>query len=293
MFEEYKEYLLYGVKKTKRLNFNDLFVYWREQLIMRVMSIFNYKNLPKSLPKKEIEFRLITRGYCGINKVDGELKAVFCSMFGVTDYEDIFKAYTWATPLHSGMCSIDVDGVLLEANQTRVPLIRLIIRYAILLAHADLSLQAVMINTRATGIFSAKDDKQAESIKTWYNTLSDGNLCAIVDNDLLTSVIGSEGLRNISTQYPKSESISDFYEIHRNLLKDFYNDLGVQFSTEKKERLITAEVESNEEALLLNIDDMLTTRKEGVEKINKLFGTNISVELNAGFLRKAEKDVEI
>lgn len=290
MFNEYNDYLLCGVKKTKRLTFNELFIYWREQLIMRIMAIFNYKNLPVSLPKKEIEFRLITRGFCGVNKVGGELKAVFCSLFGVTDYEDIFKAYTWTTPLHSGICKIGVDGILIEANQTRTPLIRLVFRYAVLLAHADLSLQAILINSRATGIFSAKDDKQAESIKTWYDTLSNGNLCAIVNDELLSTVIGQEGLRNIATNYPDAKNISDFYEIHRNILKDFYNDLGVKFSTEKKERLITAEVESAEESLLLNIDDMLNTRKEGVANINKLFGTNIEVELNAGFVRNTEKD---
>ena len=178
----------------------------------------------------------------------------------------------------------------MEANQTRTPLIRLVFRYAVLLAHADLSLQSILINSRATGIFSAKDDKQAESIKAWYDTLSDGNLCAIVNDELLSTVIGSEGLRNIATNYPDSKNISDFYEIHRNILKDFYNDLGVKFSTEKKERLITAEVESAEESLLLNIDDMLNTRKEGVANINKLFGTNIEVELNAGFVRNSEKD---
>ena len=290
MFKEYNDYLLYGVKKTKRLTFNELFSYWREQLIMRIMAIFDYKNLPKSLPKKEIEFRLIVRGYCGVNKVDGELKAVFCSMFGVTDYEDIFKAYTWTTPLHSGICRIGVDGVLMESNQTRNPLINLVFRYAVLLAHADLSLQAILINARATGIFSAKDDKQAESIKAWYDTLSDGNLCAIVNGDLLSTVIGSEGLRNIATNYPDAKNISDFYEIHRNILKDFYNDLGVKFSTEKKERMIVAEIESSEESLLLNIDDMLNTRKEGVQKINELFGTDIEVKLNAGFIRENENE---
>ena len=42
MFNEYNDYLLYGVKKTKRLTFNELFCYWREQLIMRIMAIFDY-----------------------------------------------------------------------------------------------------------------------------------------------------------------------------------------------------------------------------------------------------------
>ena len=106
----------------------------------------------------------------------------------------------------------------------------------------------------------------------------------------MSTVLGSEGLRNIATNYPDAKNISDFYEIHRNILKDFYNDLGVKFSTEKKERLITAEVESAEESLLLNIDDMLNTRKEGVRKINELFGTDIEVKLNAGFVRNIEKN---
>ena len=54
-------------------------------------------------------------------------------------------------------------------------------------------------------------------------------------------------------------------------------------ANDKKERMIESEVDSNNQLLLFNISDMLAERKKACEEINKLFGTNITVELSDEF----------
>lgn len=48
----------------------------------------------------------------------------------------------------------------------------------------------------------------------------------------------------------------------------------------KRERLNTAEVNINDSALFVNVINMLNNRQQALEKINKMFGTNITVEIS-------------
>ena len=58
----------------------------------------------------------------------------------------------------------------------------------------------------------------------------------------------------------------------------------------KKERLITAEINDNENLAKLNIDDMIGTIQDGLDKVNTMFDTNIRVSLNP-LLEQQSEDV--
>lgn len=61
--------------------------------------------------------------------------------------------------------------------------------------------------------------------------------------------------------------------------------LGIKcnFASQKKERLITAEVDANDEIIAILNDSALEFRLKAVEKINKMFGLNIEIEENKDF----------
>jgi hypothetical protein len=48
----------------------------------------------------------------------------------------------------------------------------------------------------------------------------------------------------------------------------------------KKAQVTEDEVEANTQILLISTDDMLNERKLGCDRVNNMFGTNISVKLN-------------
>ena len=48
---------------------------------------------------------------------------------------------------------------------------------------------------------------------------------------------------------------------------------------DKKERLVTGEVDSNDQQVEVNAEIMLEARKRACDKINEMFGLNVSVEL--------------
>ena len=282
IYDYYKDML--NKKNSRKLNFNKSFAYWRNALLEKCMRIFEWNGLPVTIPQKEIEIRLIMRGFAGVvlNKQKNAI-VTWGEMSGVTDYADEFINFTFATPTFNGLRKIGESCVIVDNNAIRNPLYPLIERYAILLAHADLSLQAILINSRATGIITATSQQQADSVKEWYNALVDGRTFAIVDDENMESLANAEGLRNVSTVYPNSHSINDYFTITQNLLKSFYNDIGVRMGVEKRERMITDEVNSDEERLLFNLNDMLESRKKACEDLKRLFGFDVTVNLSKEF----------
>ena len=85
----------------------------------------------------------------------------------------------------------------------------------------------------------------------------------------------------------------DCIDARNELLRMFYNEIGVRYNRDKKERMIESEVENDEQMLLLNINDMLKQRQNACKEINNIFGRNISVKLSPEFeiiKRKEGKD---
>jgi hypothetical protein len=73
--------------------------------------------------------------------------------------------------------------------------------------------------------------------------------------------------------------VSDIMEDMRKWELKFMTDLGIDnANTEKRERLITAEVESNNDEVKLWADQALEELKKSCTKANKMFGLDMSVD---------------
>lgn len=270
---------------NRKLSFKKAYTAWRNTLVERVINIFEWKNLP--FKQKEIEILLTFVGFCGVTKSKkAELMAVYGSMSGVTNYPDQFTSFTYATPLESGIKQIDKDIVVIDNNQIRLPLIDIINSYATLLAHTDLSLQAILINSRATGLVTAKTQAQVDSIASWYSSLENGKTLAVLDGKSFESLMDDEGIKVVPMNYPSAMTIDSYYQIRENLLKSFYSEIGINSMRDKRERVVEAELDTNLNRILFNIDDMLKSRKDACTKINSIFGTNISVDYNEEIVKQ-------
>lgn len=270
---------------NRKLSFKKAYTAWRNTLVERVINIFEWKNLP--FKQKEIEILLTFVGFCGVTKSKkAELMAVYGSMSGVTNYPDQFTTFTYATPLESGLKQIDKDIVVIDNNQIRLPLIDIINSYSTLLAHTDLSLQAILINSRATGLVTAKTQAQVDSIASWYSSLENGKTLAVLDGKSFESLMDDEGIKVVPMNYPSAMTIDSYYQIRENLLKSFYSEIGINSMRDKRERVVEAELDTNLNRILFNIDDMLKSRKDACMKINSIFGTNISVDYNEEIVKQ-------
>ena len=248
--------------------------YWIEQLFERIMRLFVWENTDDVEPK-EIEERLLLQGHCGITKILGEkeLTAMFGNFYGVSKYVDDKPYYMVRCPLYSGGRTIGKDIVVIRNNSLKNSTYSLVHHYATLLAHNEVTLVDTLINVRdGGGIPIATTEKQKQSIIAYQSKVFNGQYGVVTD-------IGNLGLQYIGSDRKTHQNIMDIVTTREKILKSFYSDIGVRSAFEKRSNSVEAEVEADTSLLLLNLSDMLDSRKKGAEEVNKLFGTNWNVHI--------------
>lgn len=261
--------------EQKEMSLADIYVDNCNLLFEKCVRIFKWNELPENLPQREIEKYLISLGFCGfVNDKKCGFMVSNGGMTGPTQYDDVFRKFTYARPTaYGGIVTIGKDCVIIRNTSIMNSLSGLIRRTASQLAHADITLRAALVNYRANEVLSAEDDATAESINAYYDSLYEGKLKAIVDSGLIN------GVKNLSS----SKSYADLLkltDVKNEIMRSFFAEIGIRQKSDKRERLVTEEVESDSMMLLFNIHDMLEQRQNACEEINKIFGLNMSVELS-------------
>lgn len=265
--------------KTAGTTYAVFYKYWVNMLFQRTMRLFVWSNTDP-VPPKEIESRLLMSGLVAITKLKtiqdtkSELTAMWCSLFGVTKYADEYKQANVRCPIYAGTRTIGTDCIIIDNNAIRNPLLPLVIHYAQLLAHNEVSIVNVLINARdAGGVPVAMTEKQKQSINDYYKRLYNGQFGIVTGlADMNVTFMGSDK----RTQ----QDIKALFETRSAILKAFYGDVGIRTAFEKNNNSVTAEVVSDESMLIFNLAEMLDYRKRGAEKVNALYGTNWSVEIS-------------
>ena len=91
----------------------------------------------------------------------------------------------------------------------------------------------------------------------------------------------------------KSGKIQELIDAKEQILGAFLSEIGVKTSKNKREREITDEVAADNQLLTINVEDLEKWRKMGVEEVNKMFGTEISVSRNPDYEPQKEGDENV
>ena len=267
------DYLKLTAKMENACTYPDFFRYWRENLFERLMRLFIWEGMDNPLPK-EIEQRLIIAGHCGICDFKERLTAFFGSFFGVTVYNDMWTNYNVHSPIYSGSKTIDKDLIIIDNNSIRNPSLLHVNHYAALLAHAEVTLMMQLVEARDSGgVPIAKTEPAKQSILTYQAKKYNGKIGCVSDP-------AGIGVEYQGADRHTSLDISGIWDVRTKLLKQFYADIGVRATFDKRSNTVVDEITSDTSMLLYNVSDMIKCRKDACEKINNLFGTNWSVRLS-------------
>ena len=262
--------------KPDNTSYRQFYIYRSNQLMEYLMQLFTYHNLPEGLPAHEIDTYLYLYGRCGINysrKDPEQLIAVIPAVSTPTFYFDEFKNYTWATPLDGGQQYVNQNGVLISNTMLHNSLYPLVHCTAAKLAHADTTIVCSLINNRDTVAIKAISQKFADDAVMYKRQKYNGDPAILVDKGF--NSLDIQDLRTNNTL-----NIREIADTEQQILQEFWETLGVNKTTEKRERMVSAETSGDPQLLKLNILNMFNSRKEGIAKVNEIFGTNISVECN-------------
>lgn len=254
----------------------------------RTQSMFEYKNLPDTMPEQMIEVMLQTSGNIFVTKEGGELYAFTGGMGGEPDAYGRPTIYTVANPALkiSKNYEIDKDGVLVQNDTYMWGLIPMLSKYGTLLLENEISLRTIVIYLRIVALISASDDKTKASADKFLEKVVAGDLSVIAESAFFDGV-KVQALSNTSASY-----IQQFIELEQYLKGSLYNELGLNANYNmKRESLTKNETTLNEDFLMPLCDEMLSCRKMGWDKVNEMFGTEISVEYGSTWKKRATLDV--
>lgn len=246
----------------------------------KTMAMFKYHNLPESLPCYELENLLQKNGFACVAKVESELYAFDGGLGGEPDVYYRPTICTVANPALnlSKDFVINKDCAIVKNDSNMVGLSHTISKYNTLITENEITILIALINSRMSIIFSGADSATKTSAEQYLNMIKQGKLGVISDNAFLESLSINMGNNT------RNNVFEDLIRLNMYLKASLNNSIGLNSNTAlKKERLITAEIDVNNTSLYPLIDDMLECRRIGVEKINELFGTEITVELNSSW----------
>ena len=250
---------------------------FRANMLNKSLTMFEWKNLPDTLPAVEIEKQLQTNGYSIIAKVQGNIYAFQGGFSGQDPYNQPTTAIVNNPSLkYNGTFTINDDCVIIKNDDMQQGLIHIYNKYGTLLIENQITMLMTDYNYRMPFTISSKDDSTTHSAREYLQKVIDGSLGVIGEAKLF------DALKVTPTNNKGVNSFADLYGYQQFIEAQLNNTIGLATNNNmKRERLTTNEIEVNKNASYPLIDNMLRNRKQAVEKINKMFDLDIDVEFSS------------
>ena len=250
---------------------------FRADMLNKSLTMFEWKNLPDTLPAVEIEKQLQTNGYSIIAKVQGNIYAFQGGFSGQDPYNQPTKAIVNNPSLnYNGTFTINDDCVIIKNDDMKQGLMHIYNKYGMLLIENQITMLMTDYNYRMPFTISSKDDTTTQSAREYLQKVIDGSLGVIGEAKLF------DALKVTPTNNKGVNSFADLYGYQQFIEAQLNNTIGLATNNNmKRERLTTNEIEVNKNASYPLIDNMLRNRKQAVEKINKMFDLDIEVEFSS------------
>ena len=282
------------------LLFPDAYSHFFDYLYRAARSCIVIRNLPDTFYEPFFYQTLFLTGkICVFRRTSGELVALNCAQAAEPNLYYVPKKILVVNPQFKGESYNLTPGedceVVYCTSQDMYRygietggLYSLLSITARLMADNIVSLNVAQKNTRLTTALAADDEITKQSIETVLKEMYAGRPYKVVQKTLI------DKLENIPLQQTgTNQNLIQLLETHKYILSEFYAAIGIDEPQQmKRERLVTAEVEQGAELPLFNIHDIYHSIKEGIDRVNAMFETDITVEINPLILAAAEDGTE-
>lgn len=254
---------------------NSTYVDYLERMKKICLSMFEWQNLPTSMNARFIEMCLFYNGQAALLYDDNY--GYINTMAADGGYINIYglptelNCYSYRFNQRRSLYMTDTgeekgsECILVMNNYERVPTCATVNLFAYRLAEAQRTAD-VNIKAQRTPILLTTDQKQLFTLKKMYEEY-DGNTPAIfADKNTITP----DALKAIKTDAPFiAQNIMDY---KREIWNEFLTFMGISNLSEKRERMVTNEIDSNNELVNLNLQALLIPRKEACRQFNEKYG---------------------
>lgn len=276
------------IEAFKIRNYKRLYDYYK----MLALNMFTWENLPQTMNSRYIENALFEHGLCVVNNdKDMGLISVGCS-YGANmnineeSTEIITCGYNYIKTIN--YINND-DCTLIRNNDLAKPTKDYIANYAERMLEVEMCIRA-NINQQKFPWFINATEKTKKSLEVMFDKVENFDPFIFANREIM----GENPIEvlTMSTPYVADKLNAYKYELEREIL----TFLSLNNHFEKKERLLTDEINSNNDFISTNAMLMYKNRLQACEEINKKFGLNVKVlpnkEMISKYYNEDEKEVE-
>lgn len=274
---------------------NQNYQFFFKWLVSKMEQVVVLKNVPETIDVEFLKEHLLLDGEICITDFGDKLYACFGSLGGEPNEYYRPKQFIIANPvLGSKVVDIGINGVVIyntptdKSNWFGGGLFQLVKQTATLLADNIVSINCAQINSRVEAIVTADSEAQAVQGEIVMKKLYAGAPYNIVRSDVVEKV----GVNPIASS-ATSGKIKELVELHQYIIAQFFQAIGIKANAiNKKERMITDEINSQDDYLGISLLDILESWKKGFDAVNEMYGTDIQVELNPVLVERITAAIE-
>lgn len=259
--------------EQKRLFYTSMFYGILSNIIT---GLFQYNNI-EDKERLSLERSFYFSNYVGATKTDnyGFVVAPVVPQGNINIYGEYDDYNIIFANAENKTYNINDDNFILgrKTNMPTVTDCALCYNYASQLAEIKISIDNSIKQSRKVSIFIGNDNEVRE-LKQLWDKVDNGEPLAITSNysDDTAKVL----------QFARPTEVGEYYDNFRDTVLEFLSMSGLSelYNPNKKERLVTDEINNTQNIQNTLLKNRIENRKEFITKINDLFGYDIECDLN-------------
>lgn len=262
------------------------------------LNLFSWENLPPTIEERYIEKALFDKGLvCLVDDENFGQIVVGCSysqnmnIWGeptevITSGFNYIKTFSIENTINTNpYLDYDVKGVIVcQNNDLYIPTRKILEYYVNKLVEVELSTFTNIYLQKFPFLINTTKDNEM-TMKTLISKVDKGEPY-IMYNKKIADLTTAVDVFNLNVPFVADKLLQYRFETEREI----YTLFGFNNNFEKKERLLTDEVNVNNDFINCNIDSMFKKRKEFAELMNAKYGWNVQVKKRYELKEECEKE---
>lgn len=261
--------------------------------LRRIFGAFEFTGMPSEWDRDYFLLHLFIDGRVAVTDTELGIIPLECGVAGINVYNRPNKA-VFGNPI-LGSFERDIYG---DDPKTSCALIKLqfdyrgvrdiIDDYSTLLAECTISIKTNLRNAKVAMIGLCSDKKTAATMQTLYELIDNGKPAVFAKSGTISE-------DNIFFNHVKENFVAnDIQQLKERIKDEFLTEIGLNnANTDKRERLITDEVNANNEEIKASVEHWLVNLKDSFDRLYKLYGIDMSCKLRNFDEREGVKNAEL
>ena len=254
--------------------------FFARYLLQKAMSVFKW-DLPETWDRDYFLYVLYGIGYIAV--INTDKYGVIPQQCGLDGYNIFYqpKRALVTNPLLRGLRRLEIGTqcTLIKLQPDYGSVMDLVGFDADMMALTAETAGVNLVNSRLSYVFFGKNKNAAESQKKLFDNIASGDPATFVDTSLYDVQSGNPSWipfqQNVGQNYIAGDALADL----RKWEMMFDTDVGIpNANTDKKERLISDEVNANNVEVTSKADLWLDQLQKSFAQTSKMFGIKLGVE---------------